>query len=169
MFKDLYEKIDLQRGIRYGLYIFLTLTAQNMLLGSLRIAGVCPTVLPAAAAAMGMFEGATFGPVFALIMGLFADMAYVENKIFFTLLLPGLSMLSAFISQFYINRRFFAFMGVSVLMLLITGTLQVLKTLAADGFSTDMLTVAAIQTIWSLPFCAVTYFPPSRWNKDRID
>ena len=65
---DFFEKVDLGRYMRYGLYIFLVLTGQNMLLGNLRIMGVCPLVLPAAAAALGMFEGATFGPVFAVLM-----------------------------------------------------------------------------------------------------
>ena len=162
------EKIDFRKYIRYALFVFLTLTAQNMVLGSLRIMGVCPMVLPAAAAAMGMFEGATFGPVFAIIMGLFADMAYVETKIFYTLLLPALALGSAFVSQFFINRRFFAFLGVSLIVLLICGTLQMLKTLAADTFSMDMITVLAVQTLWSLPFSALTYFMPAKWSKERI-
>ena len=165
---DFIEKIDFRRYLRYGLFVFLTLTAQNMLLGNLRIMGVCPLVLPAAAAALGMFEGATFGPVFALIMGLFADMAFIETKIFYTLLLPALALGSAFVSEFFINRRFFAFMGISVIVLLICGTLQMLKTIAADGFGMDMLTVVAVQTIWSLPFSALTYFMPKKWSHERI-
>lgn len=165
---DFIEKIDFGRYIRYALFVFLTLTAQNMVLGSLRIMGVCPMVLPAAAAAMGMFEGATFGPVFAIAMGLFADMAYIETKIFYTLLLPALALGSAFVSQFFINRRFFAFLGVSLIVLLICGTLQMLKTLAADTFSMDMITVLAVQTLWSLPFSALTYFMPAKWSKERI-
>ena len=165
---DFIEKINFRKYLRYGLFVFLTLTAQNMVLGSIRIMGVCPTVLPAAAAAMGMFEGATFGPIFSLVMGLFADMAYVENKIFFTLLLPALSLGSAFISQFFINRRFFAFMGVSLIVLLICGTLQMLKTLAADAFSVDMISVTVVQALWSLPFSALTYFMPARWSRERI-
>lgn len=165
---DFFEKLDFGRYLRYGLFVFLTLTAQNMLLGNLRIMGVCPMVLPAAAAALGMFEGATFGPVFALIMGLFADMSYIETKVLYTLLLPALALGSAFVSEFFINRRFFAFMGVSVLVLLICGTLQALKTLAADAFSMDMVTVVAIQTLWSLPFSALTYFMPAKWSHERI-
>ena len=165
---DFFEKLDFGRYLRYGLFVFLTLTAQNMLLGNLRIMGVCPMVLPAAAAALGMFEGATFGPVFALILGLFADMAYIETKVFYTLLLPALALGSAFVSEFFINRRFFAFMGVSVLVLLICGTLQALKTLAADAFSMDMVTVVAVQTLWSLPFSALTYFMPAKWSHERI-
>ena len=165
---DFFEKLDLLKYLRYGLFVFLTLTAQNMLLGNFRIMGVAPLVLPAAAAALGMFEGATFGPVFAIIMGLFADMAYIETKVLFTLLLPALALGSAFVSQFYINRRFFAFMGISLVALIICGIVQMLKTLAADAFSVDMLTVLAVQTIWSLPFSALTYYLPKKWSHERI-
>ena len=165
---DFFEKVDLGRYLRYGLYVFLVLTFQNMLLGNLRIAGVCPLVLPAAAAALGMFEGATFGPVFAVLMGLFADMAFIETKVFYTLLLPALALGSAFVSEFFINRRFFAFMGISFIVLLICGILQMLKTLAADGFGSDMLVVVAVQTLWSLPFSALTYYMPRKWSHERI-
>ena len=160
---DLLEKLDFRRYLRYGIFILVTLTAQNMVLGSLRIIGVCPLVLPAAAAAMGMFEGATFGPIFSLIMGLFADMAFIENKIFFTLLLPALSLASAFVSQFFINRRFFAFMGVSLIVLLITGTLQMLKTLAMDSWAWSMIPTVLLQTVWSMPPAVLAYFPPAKW------
>jgi hypothetical protein len=83
-------------------------------------------------------------------------------------LLPALSLASAFVSQFFINRRFFAFMGVSLIVLLITGTLQMLKTLAADAFSVDMISVTVVQALWSLPFSALTYFMPARWSRERI-
>ena len=83
---DILEKLDLTRLLRYALFMLLTLMFQNMVLSHIRPLGVCPLVLPAAAAAVGMFEGATFGPVFSLVMGYFADMSFVENRIFFLLL-----------------------------------------------------------------------------------
>ena len=98
---DILEKLDLTRLLRYALFMLLTLMFQNMVLSHIRPLGVCPLVLPAAAAAVGMFEGATFGPVFSLITGYFADMSFVENRIFFLLLLPVLSLLAAFVSQFF--------------------------------------------------------------------
>ena len=113
----------------------------------------------------GMFEGATWGPVICLFMGYFADMSFVENSIFFLLLLPVLSLLSAFVSQFFINRRFFAFMGITLAELLITALLQMLKTLAGDAWSSDMLFVVVFQTLWSMPFSALAYFLPERWSR----
>ena len=161
--KDLFEKINIHRVLRYALFMLLTLMAQNMILSHFRLFG--PMVLPAVAVAVGMFEGATLGPLFSLIMGIFADMSFVEHTIFFALVLPALSFAAAFVSQFFINRRFFAFMGITLAALFITAVLQMLKTLAGDTWSGAMLSTVIVQTLWSLPFSAVAYFPPAKWIK----
>lgn len=163
--KDLFEKINIHRVLRYALFMLLTLMAQNMILSHFRLVGSCPMVLPAVAVAVGMFEGATLGPMFSLIMGIFADMSFVEHTIFFALVLPALSFAAAFVSQFFINRRFFAFMGITLAALFITAALQMLKTLAGDTWSGAMLSTVIVQTLWSLPFSAVAYFPPAKWIK----
>ena len=163
--KDLFEKINIHRVLRYALFMLLTLMAQNMILSHFRLVGSCPMVLPAVAVAVGMFEGATLGPLFSLIMGIFADMSFVEHTIFFALVLPALSFAAAFVSQFFINRRFFAFMGITLAALFITAALQMLKTLAGDTWSGAMLSTVIVQTLWSLPFSAVAYFPPAKWIK----
>ena len=163
--KDLFEKINIHRVLRYALFMLLTLMAQNMILSHFRLFGSCPMVLPAVAVAVGMFEGATLGPLFSLIMGIFADMSFVEHTIFFALVLPALSFAAAFVSQFFINRRFFAFMGIMLAALFITAALQMLKTLAGDTWSGAMLSTIIVQTLWSMPFSAVAYFPPAKWIK----
>ncbi len=164
--KDFLEKINLAKVFRYGLYMLVLLILQNILFTQLRIFGVCPMILPAAAVAMGMFEGATWGPVFSLILGIFADMAFVENTVFFTLVFPAVSFLTAFISNFFINRRFFAYMGAAALGLAVTAAGQALKTAAGDSFSPIMITTALLQTLWSLPFAALAYFPPARLSRE---
>ena len=120
---DFLEKIDLNKVLQRLLFIFLTLMAQNMVFSHIRPFDVCPLLLPAAAAALGMFEGATRGPLLCLLMGYFADMSFVEHRVFFLLVLPGVSLLSAFLSQFFINRRFFAYMGAAALGLLATAVI----------------------------------------------
>lgn len=120
-------------------------------------------IFPAVCVAVGMFEGATWGSVFSLIMGIFADMAFVENTILFTVLFPAISFASGFVSQFFINRRFFAFMGLSFLALLAAATVQMVVTAAGDTFSVTMLSTVALQTLWSLPLAALAYFPPAKW------
>ena len=152
-------RIDIKKILRFALYLFLALLGQNMLLNRLRILDVCPLVLPAVAVAVGMFEGAGWGCVLALILGVFADMGFVENSVTFTLLFPLLAFGSAFISEFFINRRFFAFMGAALLALAITAVVQMLLVAVKDSFSLVMLRTAFLQTLWSLPLCPLAYYP----------
>lgn len=161
--RELFAKINVKRLLKYALYMFLSLVAQNMLFTQIRPFGVCPMVLPAVAVAVGMFEGATWGAVFSLIMGIFADMAFIENTVTFTILFPALSFAAGFVSQFYINRRFFAFMGVTLAALLVTGVVQMLKTAAMDVWAGSMITTVLLQTLWSLPPAVLAYFPPTEW------
>ena len=163
--KDFFEKINVGKVLRYGIYLIVLLILQNIIFTQLRVFGVCPMVLPAAAVAMGMFEGATWGPLFSMLLGIFADMAFIENSVFFTLMFPAISFAAAFISNFYINRRFFAYMGAATVGLLITAAGQMLKTAASDSFSTVMVITALLQTLWSLPFAVLVYFPPARLSR----
>ena len=56
-------------------------------------------------------------------------------------------------------------MGAAAAGLLITAAGQILKTSAMDVFSPVMVTDGLLQTLWSLPFAALVYFPPSRWSR----
>lgn len=161
--KEIFEKINVKRIFQYWLFMFLSLIAQNMLFTQLRPLGVYPLVLPAVAVAVGMFEGAIWGAVFSLIMGIFADMAFIENTIVFTVLFPALSFATGFVAQFFINRRFFAYMGAALIGLLVTGVVQMLKTAAMDVWAASMISTVLLQTLWSLPFAALAYFPAAEW------
>ena len=163
--KDFLDRIDFGKVAKYTVYMLLCLILQNIIFTQLRLFDVCPMVLPAVAVAMGMFEGAIWGPLFSLVLGIFADMAFVENTIFFTLVFPAISFAAAFVSNFFINRRFFAYMGAAVFGLLITAAGQLLKTAASDSFSMIMVTTAVLQTIWSLPFAVLAYYPPARISR----
>ena len=163
--KLLFSHIRGKKVLRYALYLFLALLAQTMVLNRVRILGVCPLVLPAVAVAVGMFEGATWGALMSLALGVFADMAFVENTVTFTLLFPLIAFGSGFLSQFYINRRFFAFMGASLAALLLTGLVQMLLVIAKDSFSLSMILTLALQTLWSFPLAALAYFAPAGWKE----
>ena len=165
LIKRFLSKFDGRKLLKYALYLFLALLLQNMLLGGVRIAGVCPLVLPAAAVALGMFEGPVWGVLLSIVLGIFGDMAYVENTILFTVLFPLLSFAASFVTRFFINRRFFAFMGASLLGLLLTAVAQLLHTSVTDSFSPLMLRTVILQTLWSLPLAALAYLSPARWSQ----
>ncbi len=120
-------------------------------------------IFPAVAVAVGMFEGVTWGTLFSLILGVFADLAYVESTVLFTLLMPSLAFFAGFVSQFFINRRFFAYMGAAFVGLSITAAAQLLRVATAEGLAGVMINTAVLQVLWSLPFAAVVYFPPAKW------
>ena len=161
--KEILRKIKPRRLMWYAVFLLLTLVLQNMVFPRIRPLGVCPMVLPAAVVAVGMFEGASWGAIFGLVLGLFADMDYVENTVMFTLLLPALAFFAGFVSQFFINRRFFAYMGAAFAACLITAAVQMVGTAASDGWSASMLVTVALQTLWSLPPAVLVYFPPAKW------
>jgi hypothetical protein len=157
-------RVEWKRVLRNLLYIFLSLLVQTMLLSRTRIAGICPYALPACAVALGMFEGPIAGGLYSLLLGYFADMAFVENTVLFTVMFPALAFMTGFISQFFINRRFFAFMGAALGGLLLTALGQMLHTSTMDGFAAAMIPTVVMQTLWSLPLAALAYVFPARWS-----
>ena len=157
-------RVEWKRVLRNLLYIFISLLVQTMLLSRTRIAGICPYALPACAVALGMFEGPIAGGLYSLLLGYFADMAFVENTVLFTVIFPVLAFLTGFVSQFFINRRFFAYMGAALGGLLLTALGQMLHTSAMDGFSSAMIPTAVMQALWALPLAALTYLLPARWS-----
>ena len=161
--KEFFSAENIKRILKYLLYMFLTLVTQNMLFTPVRPLGVAPMVLPAAVVAVGMFEGATWGAVFGVVMGIFADMAFVENTILFTVLFPLIAFGTGFVTQFFINRRFFAYMGATLAALLITGLTQMELVILRDAWSPLMISTVLLQTLWSLPPAVLAYFPPAEW------
>ena len=100
--KELLAKLNIRKVFGYALYMLLVLVFQTMFLTQIRPLGVCCMFLPAAVVAVGMFEDPVPAAVFALILGVFADMAFVENVVLFTVLFPVLSFATGFVCRFFI-------------------------------------------------------------------
>lgn len=153
----------------YGVYLLVSVIVQTMVFSKVRPFSVCPMVLPAVAIAVGMFETPMFGCMFSLIMGIFADMAYVENTVMFTMLFPALAFAANLVSQFFINRRFIGYMGISVIAIAVTAAVQMLRVIATDGFTPIMIIVIVLQSLWSIPPAILAYFPAAKWIKRKSD
>ena len=161
--REFFEQLYIRRILQYILYMFLSLVLQNMIFTQVRLFGVHPMVLPSVCVAVGMFLGSTWGAAFALVMGIFADMAFVENTLLFTLLFPTIAFFSGFVCQFFVNRRFFAFMGLSLVAAFGTAVVQMVATFLGDAWSPVMLKTVILQTLLSLPPAVLAYFPPAHW------
>ncbi len=161
--KELFAKLNIRKILGYALYMLLVLIFQTMFLTQIRPIGVCCMFLPAAVVAVGMFEDPVPGAVFALILGVFADMAFVENVVLFTVLFPVLSFATGFVCRFFINRRFFAFIFTSIAALAVTAVVQMVRTALSDAWSISMLPTVVLQVLWSIPPAILSYFGPAKW------
>ncbi len=163
LFKDFLTPRRLRRILWYGVYMLVVLIVQDMVLTQIRPGGVCAFILPAVAAAVAMFEGAIPGAVFALVLGIFTDMFTPGSLITYTLLFPVIAFGVGMLAQFFVNRRFMGFMLLALAALLLTALVQTLIIAVKSAGSFSALWTALLQTLWSLPFAALVYFPPARW------
>ena len=162
-FKDFLTPRRIKRILWYAVYMLVVLIVQDMVLTQIRPLGVCAFIPPAAAAAVGMFEGAIPGVVFGLVLGIFTDMFTPGTVIAYTLLFPLIAFGVGFISQFFLNRRFMGFMLSALAALLLTAFVQVLVTALGSGGALSAIGTAILQTLWSLPVSVLCYFPPAKW------
>ena len=163
LFKDFLTPRRFKRVLWYGVYMLVVLIVQDMVLTQIRPGGVCAFIPPAAVTAVAMFEGAIPGVVFALVMGVFTDMFTPGTLITYTLLFPAIAFGVGMLAQFFVNRRFLGFMLLALAALLLTALVQTLVIALKSSGSFSAIWTAILQTLWSLPFAALVYFPPARW------
>ena len=163
LFKDFLTPRRLRRVLWYGVYMLVVLIVQDMVLTHIRPGGVCAFIPPAAVTAVAMFEGAIPGVVFALVMGIFTDMFTPGTLITYTLLFPFIAFCVGILAQFFVNRRFLGFMLLALAALVLTALTQTTIIALKSAGSFSAIGTAILQTLWSLPFSALVYFPPARW------
>jgi hypothetical protein len=159
----LLDLINIERVRRVIVCLGVLLAAlfvQNLLLSRVTVLGVRAFITPIAVVAVGFFEGGVWGGAFGLLLGLFSDMNLNDAPVLLTVVFPLLGFLSGALAMFFVNRRFFAFFFVSLAALALTALCQMFRFIAAaDTELLPLLTVAALQTLWSLPFTLVIYYP----------
>lgn len=150
------NKEKVRKGGAYFLVILLTLLIQNLLLPHITILKVHPLIIPAAAVAVGMFEGGTYGAVFGLFLGFFADMSFSENTVMFLMVMAAVGFLAGFAADFIINRTFPAFLAAALTALFFTTVIQMIRPLLTSSPGPVLLT-GLLQILWSMPFSALLY------------
>ena len=158
MLWDLVNFQKIKRALLYALYMSLVLLVQDALFSNIPIFGVRAMFVPAAAVAVGMFEGGVWGAVFSLALGFLADISF-GNTALFVALFPCIGFAAGALSRYLVNRRFFAYMCLALLALALTAAFQFLG-LALEGQSLPALAwVGLWQVVFSLPAAALLYFP----------
>ena len=158
MLWDLVNFQKIKRALLYALYMSLVLLVQDALFSNISIFGVRAMFVPAAAVAVGMFEGGVWGAVFSLALGFLADISF-GNTALFVALFPCIGFVSGALSRWLVNRRFFAYLCMALFFLALTAAFQFLG-LALEGQSLPALAwVGLWQVVFSLPVAALLYFP----------
>lgn len=148
-----------RKAILYLLLLIVTMWLQTMVFSRLRLLGVMPFFLPVLIVGIGMFEGGVWGGMLGLAAGLGCLLSMSGSPVLFLVLLPVFGFLSGMLAEFLINRRFYSYLLLAALALLVTAFLQAAPLWIFRGAEPKALfTVAGLQALWSLPFALPAYF-----------
>ena len=157
------DLINLQKIRRVILYIFCVGVAfwlQFAVFSRLALPGnVKPFFVPAVVTAIGLWEGGVWGGVFGLGAGLYCDGNFAGSTVTFLLLFTAVGFFSGVLADYVINRRFVAYLLLSLAALALTALVQILPLWIFYGSSPgELLPVGGLQALWSWPFSVPAYF-----------
>ena len=90
MIADVINFKKLRLALAYTALLIVSLFFQDTVFARLGLFGVKMLFIPAACAAVGMFEGGFRGGLFGLLAGVLCDLSFSENTVLFTVLFPQL-------------------------------------------------------------------------------
>ena len=158
----LFELINLRKVRKAVLYLICIIAAlwlQTMVLSRGGPLGVKAFYIPALVAAVGMFEGGVWGAMLGLVAGIGCDLSYSDSTVLFMVLFAAIGFFSGLLTEFFINRRFVAWLLLSVLALVLTAFCQIVPLWIFRGTALGVLArTALLQCLWSLPFAVLSYF-----------
>jgi len=160
MLQDIAGSRALRRALHYALLLLAFRLLQDLVFSRVALLGVRPFLPPLAVVAVGFFEGGLYGGLFGLAAGLCSDALSTDTVFLCTALFPLLGFAAGTLTRFLLNRRFFSCFLVSLASLVLTALCQALPLLLRNTGSLPALVLTAVlQTLWSLPFVPLAYFP----------
>ena len=157
--------------IKWGVYALAILPIwflEVYVLNRLPVLGVTPMLMPLAAVAAAVLEGATGGAGYGLFVGILCDAAYHGTNGAMTLGLCLLCCACGAAAQYALNQGFWGCLLCSAAVLAVIDAGRILLRLFTGAASLPaLLEVAVPEILWSLCFVAVIY-PWFRWVRGRI-
>lgn len=144
--------------VLYALFLLICSLLETTLLARFPIFGVRIVLLPAVAALVGVHRGAEQGGIFGLIAGVYWVLAGAGSPmVVLTMTLGGL--FAGWLCDAVLTRNLLSALIASAVSLLGTLTIAGLVHAYMRGGSALILLYSVWQTLISLPFAAVLYYP----------
>lgn len=148
----------LMKNVWYGVILAAAYLLQGVVFPWLSIRGVCPLVLPTAAAAIALFEGSVPGGAWGLAAGVLCDASMAQPTLYFTLLIPALCILVGIAGSSVLAKGFPSCLVCSLCMLVLCTLFQMIRPVLFRGGSLLVaLGIGFIQVVYSLIFCIPAY------------
>ncbi len=152
------------KWVCYAAATLLLLLLDTFLFQHIRIAGLLPFLPPMVVGIVSSFEGSKSSPFFALVFGLFCDLAMVSPAPgFFCLVFTLSSLLASLLTENLFSPGFLSSLVSTLICYLLTalGRILVLLTAGETGFAL-MCSLALGEMFLSLPLLLLV-FPLGRW------
>lgn len=149
---------QVRKWLCYALGVLPIWLAETQILNRVPLFGVIPVLLPLAAVAAALWEGARRGAVFGLCVGLVADATYPGVPGGITLGLCALGFLTGAMSQYGVRQTYVGYLlcaGVSMGLLELARVVWAMFTHL--GTLGDVVLVAGKEGLWSLCFTPLIY------------
>ena len=160
IFLDLINLTKIRRAILYGFCILVAFWLQFAVFSRVALpGGVKPFFIPVVVAAVGLWEGGVWGGVFGLAVGAYCDGNLGGSTVTFLLLFTAQGFFSGVLADYFINRRFVAYLLLSLAALALAALVQILPLWIFHGASpAELVPVGLLQALWSWPFAVPAYF-----------
>ena len=160
MLFDLIDLSKLRRAILYALLLAALFLVQNMILSHIALFGVRALLIPAAVAAVGLFDGGLWGGFVGLAAGVFSDIGDADTVVMFTVLYACLGFIAGAMGQFLFRRGFLSFLVLCAAALAVVTFCQMFRFLFfTDTNAAAVWRTGILQLLWSLPWSVPVYFP----------